>query len=295
MNHKFGVFHKFSGHLGPIYSIQIHNNRLLSVSSDRTLKIWNILNQKIEKSFTLDSLAYSIYIDQNENILLGLNNGTILVIKKDYSTQTIKTNESIAIFSFSENKSDFEIFAGSSNGKLFIFSAKDYSIKKNINLNCGKIRKQFILQNHIYLACQNGFMYEFNFKTKEIVNFIQLHQDGVNSLCIDANDPNILYSGGKDALLKVFDLSLNQTNKIIPAHNYAIYDIIHLNKSIILSCSRDKTIKVWDKKNMSVVARLDHNFNGHNHSVNNIIKYKNDMFFSCSDDGKIILWKYNSF
>ena len=138
-------------------------------------------------------------------------------------------------------------------------------------------------------------MYEFNFKTKEIVNFIQLHEDGVNSLCIDANDPNILYSGGKDALLKVFDLSLNQTNKIIPAHNYAIYDIIHLNKSIILSCSRDKTIKVWDKKNMSVVARLDHNFNGHNHSVNNIIKYKNDMFFSCSDDGKIILWKYNSF
>ena len=102
---------------------------------------------------------------------------------------------------------------------------------------------------------------------------------------------NILYSGGKDALLKVFNLSLNHTNKIIPAHNYAIYDIIQLNKSIILSCSRDKTIKVWDKKNMSIISRLDHNSNGHKHSVNNIIKYKNDMFFSCSDDGTIILWK----
>ena len=105
------------------------------------------------------------------------------------------------------------------------------------------------------------------------------------------HDQNILYSGGKDALLKVFNLSLNHTNKIIPAHNYAIYDIIQLNKSIILSCSRDKTIKVWDKKNMSVISRLDHNSNGHKHSVNNIIKYKNDMFFSCSDDGTIILWK----
>ena len=291
MNHKFNVLHKFNGHLGPIYSIQIFNNKLLSVSSDRTLKIWNILNQKIEKSFTLDSLAYSIYLDQNKNILLGLNNGTILVIKKNYSTQTTKTNESIAFFSFSENKSDFEIFAGSSNGKLFILNAKDYSIKKNINLNCGKIRKQFILKNHIYLACQNGFIYKLNFKTKEIENFIQQHEDGVNSICIDTDDQNILYSGGKDALLKVFNLSLNHTNKIIPAHNYAIYDIIQLNKSIILSCSRDKTIKVWDKKNMSVISRLDHNSNGHKHSVNNIIKYKNDMFFSCSDDGTIILWK----
>ena len=33
---------------GPIYSIQIFNNKLLSILSDRTLKIWNILNQKIE-------------------------------------------------------------------------------------------------------------------------------------------------------------------------------------------------------------------------------------------------------
>ena len=60
--------------------------------------------------------------------------------------------------------------------KLFILNAKDYSIKKNINLNCGKIRKQFILKNHIYLACQNGFIYKLNFKTKEIENFIQQHE-----------------------------------------------------------------------------------------------------------------------
>ena len=291
MNPNFQALNKFNGHQGPVYSIYTQGNLLYSVSSDYSLKIWDILNQKIKKSFKLNALAYSIYVDQNNNILLGLNNGNIQVIKNDHSIKTIRTNEPIAFFSFSESQNENEIFVGSSNGKLFILNSKDYTIKSHINLNCGKIRKQFIRRDLLYLACQNGFIYKINTSTKEIINFINQHENGVNSICLEANNENILYSGGKDALLKAFDISLNQTIKVIPAHNYAIYDIIQLNESIIVSCSRDKTIKVWDKKTMTIISRLDFKSQGHNHSVNNIIKYKNDMFFSCSDDGTIILWK----
>ena len=291
MNPNFQALNKFNGHQGPVYSIYTQGNLLYSVSSDYSLKIWDILNQKIKKSFKLNALAYSIYVDQNNNILLGLNNGNIQVIKNDHSIKTIRTNEPIAFFSFSESQNENEIFVGSSNGKLFILNSKDYTIKSHINLNCGKIRKQFIRRDLLYLACQNGFIYKISTSTKEIINFINQHENGVNSICLEANNENILYSGGKDALLKAFDISLNQTIKVIPAHNYAIYDIIQLNESIIVSCSRDKTIKVWDKKTMTIISRLDFKSQGHNHSVNNIIKYKNDMFFSCSDDGTIILWK----
>ena len=291
MNPNFKVFNKFIGHQGPVYSIYTQGNLLHSSSSDYSLKIWDILNQKIIKSFKLNALAYSIYADQNNNILLGLNNGNIQIIKKDNSIKTIKTNEAIAFFSFSESQNENEIFVGGSNGKLFVLDSKDYTIKNHINLNCGKIRKQFIINEILYLACQNGFIYKINTSTKEIINFIKLHEGGVNSICLDSDNENLLYSGGKDALLKAFDITLNQTIKIIPAHNYAIYDIIQLNKSVLVSCSRDKTIKVWDKKTMTIISRLDFKSEGHKHSVNNIIKYKNDMFFSCSDDGTIILWQ----
>lgn len=291
MNPNFKALNKFKGHQGPVYSIYTQGNLLYSVSSDYSLKIWDVLNQEIKKSFKLNALAYSIYLDHNNNILLGLNNGNIQVIKKDNSIQTIRTNESIAFFSFSQSQNENEIFVGSSNGKLFVLNAKDYTIKSHINLNCGKIRKQFVIKDLLYLACQNGFIYKINTSTKKIINFINQHENGVNSICLEINNENILYSGGKDALLKAFDISLNQTIKIIPAHNYAIYDIIQLNESTLVSCSRDKTIKVWDKKTMTIISRLDSKSKGHKHSVNNIIKYKTNMFFSCSDDGMIILWK----
>ena len=105
MNPNFKALNKFKGHQGPVYSIYTQGDLLYSVSSDYSLKIWDVLNQEIKKSFKLNALAYSIYLDHNNNILLGLNNGNIQILKKDNSIQTIRTNESIAFFSFSESES----------------------------------------------------------------------------------------------------------------------------------------------------------------------------------------------
>ena len=168
MNPNFQALNKFNGHQGPVYSMYTQGNLLYSVSSDYSLKIWDVLNQEIKKSFELNALAYSIYLDHNNNILLGLNNGNIQVIKKDHSIKTIKTNESIAFFSFSESQKENEIFVGSSNGKLFVLNSKDYTIKSHINLNCGKIRKQFIRKDLLYLACQNGFIYKIILLLKKL-------------------------------------------------------------------------------------------------------------------------------
>ena len=64
---------------------------------------------------------------------------------------------------------------------------------------------------------------------------------------------------------------------------------MRFNDELILSASRDKTIKVWDN-DLKFIQRLDHKEGGHRHSVNELVIVDENRFASCSDDGKIILW-----
>ena len=72
------------------------------------------------------------------------------------------------------------------------------------------------------------------------------HQNGSNcSLLVNET----LISGGKDGQIKKWDWRNEKLESSLPAHYYAVYDLISLGSNenrVLISCSRDKTIKVWD-------------------------------------------------
>ena len=60
---------------------------------------------------------------------------------------------------------------------------------------------------------------------------------------------------------------------------------------LILSCSMDKTIKIWDDE-LQLLKVLDKERNdGHTNCVNKVQWLKDGIFISSSDDRDLIVWQ----
>ena len=83
-------------------------------------------------------------------------------------------------------------------------------------------------------------------------------------------------------------------NKIIPkAHKYDTLCVIYTNNDKIISCSRDKTIKIWEKNNKfeyQLITILQ-NFN----RVNSLLLIEDKNYLISSGDSGTKIWNYQNF
>jgi WD40 repeat protein len=107
---------------------------------------------------------------------------------------------------------------------------------------------------------------------------------------------DIILSGGRDAHLNLIEWPSCKIMEKIPAHNFAIYDIVfNPDKTLFATGSRDKNIKIWDASSLQFLYRIDKEKNeGHINSVNKLLwsSYKNTLV-STGDDRSIMGWQIN--
>jgi WD40 repeat protein len=109
-------------------------------------------------------------------------------------------------------------------------------------------------------------------------------------------DGKFLLTGGRDAYLNIWSVENYELIKSIPAHNWAIYDIVFSpDGSLLATASRDKTVKIWDAKTYQILKRITkENFEAHTHSVNKLIwsTYHNYLV-SVGDDKLVMIREIN--
>ena len=109
-------------------------------------------------------------------------------------------------------------------------------------------------------------------------------------------DGKFLLTGGRDAHLNIWKVEDYELVKSIPAHNWAIYDIVfNPDATLFATASRDKTIKIWDAKTYQILKRITkENFEAHTHSVNKLIwsPYHNYLV-SVGDDKMVMIREVN--
>jgi WD40 repeat protein len=283
---------EISGHSGPVYSLTYSNSKLYSTSSDKWVARWSLENG-IQDSFSIqvDAVAYAIYHCQNLPILvIGCSNGNIHIIDTD-SKKEIKflKHHSTAIFSILEMTDKNFLLTGDASGNLCIWNLLSFKLEIQLPLNCGKIR-QIVLSNdlsQIYIASKDGKFRILETKYFNQIAEININETGIQSileiehLLILADYDGYLYQINKE------DLSIN---KKIPAHKGSIYSIVQIENNLFLSASRDKSIKVWNALNFSVIEKKEFKTGGHKNSVNRLLNLNSYTIASCSDDGRIILW-----
>ena len=227
-------------------------------------------------------------------LMVGTNAGDLYIFDLENRSE-IKhfVQHKSAVFNVIENEQKNVFYSADADGNVAVWDSMTFELKLFLPLGCGKIRRMSVSADGSFLAIggQDGFVRVLDTEYYNEVSLFYAHQDGVSAVIFHPDNKEILYSGGKDAILRLWEWKSGTMKKEIPAHNFVVYDILTLPESkCIVSASRDKTMKIWTE-DLIFLERIDQRTGGHRHSVNSIAKLSDDQFISASDDKRMITWQ----
>ena len=291
--------HTLDGHRDCVYSLEpgADGRLFYSAAGDGMIVRWNLDNpENGELLAKMKNSVYALHYRKEENLLIaGQNFEGIHFI--DLHTKEEKGTVKISDAQIFDIKSDKNrIFVASADGTLYVVDLETRAFIRKIKLSDKSIRT--IAINHIIgdlaLGLSDNTIRVLDIKTLEPKYLIHAHKLSVFALAYDPVSNNLI-SGSRDARLKCWS-SIDQyklQNSVV-AHMYAINAVqISPDNDLLLTCSMDKTIKIWDLKTMRLLKVVDRSRHaGHGTSVNKIMwTNQSGRFLSCSDDKKISVWE----
>jgi WD repeat-containing protein 61 len=292
---------EFTGHQHPIYSMIAapQPGRFFSAGGDKTVVEWDITNPAL--GIPIAKFLFTIYslclVPENQTLIAGTSEGGIhvidLITKKEIKYIQLPGE---GVFNIQYSQIHGVLVATTAKGNLVFMNPENFNILATLSISTQKIRSLTFTPTlpHVYVACSDAHIYVIDLVQKKKIHQFQAHQWACNAVYYHpVND--WLISGSKDAHLRVWDVKNKfELIKNIPAHNYAIYQVLYCKElDIYATASRDKTIKLWDQ-DMNILMRINkEDFNGHTNSVNAICWLGKNYLLSGSDDRKIMLWEIN--
>ena len=283
------------GHSWSVLSlILLHDGKIASASTDKTIKIWDIIDNKDYTTIsTLKAHTESVYS------LMQLSNRNLVSCSKD---KTIK------VWDISDIKNPKELYTlkGHNNVVTSLIELNNMiasgSFDTNIIIWDLKERKDnFILKGHskyIYsLLCldkektqiaSSSYMEIkiWNVLTKENLYTLQGHNGWIYSLTLMSDGR--LVSGSYDKTMIIWNLETKVKEITIHGHSQAIQSLMCIEGDRIVSASWDKSIRIWniEKKSYKEIATLV----GHSNEVLCLCDIGNGKIASGSDDSLIKIW-----
>jgi len=295
----FSLFKKskdINGHSAAVYSIAYDGIYIYSASGDRYVTRWNIqsgIQDKFAIQFKNTPFCISLF-SKNSHLAVGLENGDLhffnLTERKE--VKFFKYHKT-GIFSILENPLKNQLYTTDAEGDLAVWNASSFELELFLPFACGKIRRLTLSHNKekLILACNDGKIRILETEFFNLLHSFEAHSDAVTSFAFYPDDDTKCISGGKDAYLRAWNLNDYSCFNAIPIHNFSIYDLVFFSNDEFISCSRDKTIKIWNSKSFELIQRIEHKNGAHIHSVNQVLKIGDTSFASCSDDKRILLFE----
>ncbi len=239
--------------------------------------------------------AYSaIFIDKYQLLIVGNSLGEMHMIDFENKKEIRHIlHHTKGIYDFAFHVEDNVLLVAGGDGVLSVWSLPDLELIRNIPLCEEKIRQLAISPdyNKIAIACGDGKLRVLDHSYYNEIATIDAHKDGCTAVAWHPTKP-VLVTGGKDAHLRCWNIADAYKEVLaIPAHFFAIYSIVFDDTGkMMATCSRDKTIKIWDAMTFDPLQRIEPGATGHTHSVNRLLINKQSLI-SCGDDRKIIAFE----
>jgi WD40 repeat protein len=285
------------GHFSSIYSIvSAGGSNFFSGSADKNIVKWNLATGKNENfSASLLAPVYSLAYDAGKDYLFagnGIGQVHFINLQLKAEEKCLQLSKAI-LFDLLLFEETGLLISGSADGWLHAIETHSGKILWAKKIGDFKIRQLRKLDDSNFLvACGDGSFSAFSKEGSELF-VVNAHKESCNTLFAFPSS-NVIFSGGKDAHLNVFELSSLKLLESIPAHNFAIYDLaLHPEKNYLASCSRDKTIKIWNPETATFLLRIENpNQGGHSHSVNRLFwSGHENLLVSGGDDRMLIVRK----
>lgn len=256
---------------------------------------WNHLTKGDGKLLVqVNRPVYSIYLDaENNQLLCGTASGNLHVIDLERRKET-RNIEAHTLGLYDIKATENHIITSGGDGHVCIWDKTKLTLNKTI-LGSDKSARVIALN-------PNGKEFAVGFSDHHIRiystdNFEQLyaikaHTNSVFALTYSP-DGTHLYSGGRDVMLKSWDLRNAFENRLdIPAHTLHINAIAFSpNGKLYATVSMDKTLKLWDAATDKLLKVIDKARNeGHITSVNKLLWLNDQELLTCSDDRTVMMW-----
>jgi hypothetical protein len=287
---QVSLVQNYNGHKQSVYCLcNDDNGGFFSGGSDGYVIHWPQGNNNEGKLFaTLPEAIYSMaLLPKLDMILVGGQSGTMYYLKQGNApiSQKLHTKGVFGIHVLSEDK----ILTVGGDGVLIV-SDWYTRIHKSIRLSEQSLRAIHYSKSMVYVASSDGNIYVLN-EDLEIQESRKAHGNSVFALDT-VND--YLVSAGRDAKLKVWDPE-GKNSHTLDAHWFTIHAVkSNPAMSFLATTSMDKTIRLWNAHDFSLLKVIDNvKFEGHKSSVNSCVWLSDTMFVTCSDDTSIKCWQIN--
>ncbi|BAY13155.1 serine/threonine-protein kinase [Calothrix sp. NIES-2098] len=292
---KLALAHSLTGHNGSINSLAFSDdgNTLVSGSTDKSIKIWNLQTGTLKTTLNLHSSEVnSVAISRDGKTLVsGSKDGNIKISKLPIG------NLKATLF---QSQNSVNSVAISPDGQTLVSGGEDKNIK-TWNLQTGNLK--YTLTGHtksvmpiaissdgqtLVSGSADNTIKIWNLATGQLKNTFSGHTKSVMSIAISP-DGKTLASGSTDDTIKIWDLQTGQLKNTLAKHYYPVSALaISPDGQTLISGSWDDTIKIWNLKTGAIKTTL----NGHRSSVNALaISPDGQTLVSGSSDRTIKIWR----
>lgn len=184
-----------------------------------------------------------------------------------------------------------DLFVGDGAGILYKVGLKDLSLKAQWKVAKDNIRViQYLSSGKLAIGSSDNTLRIIDPETGDILSTNVEHTKSIFGL---AEVEKRMYTVSMDAKIRRFSVQDVEKNEAeIIAHMYTINDIVYnAELDLLVTCSMDKTIKLWDEPTGTLLKVLDKaRHAAHGTSVNRLLWTDSGVLASCSDDRTISIW-----
>jgi WD40 repeat protein len=288
--------HVCTGHRAAVYALSTQRDpgSFLSAGGDGWIVSWhwdNPENGHLVASIETQTFAVAQHVD-SDTLIAGNMHGGMHFIRPHAPDQSRNIQH--------HQKGVFQIlpsgnlvFSCGGDGVLTRWSMPECRSTDSLKLSAKALRAIARSPDGAELAVGSGDgnIYLLDAAGMIITRTLQeAHQHSVFALRYSP-DGQLLISGGRDAMLRVWQREQYTLVSEQPAHWFTINSICWSPQDpLFATASRDKTIKIWDAQKLRLVKVIDTvRHGGHLNSVNALL-WMPEGIVSASDDRTIRLW-----
>lgn len=294
---QFSLKHICAGHKAAIYALAPgrDDRHILSAGSDGWIVEWDMDAPETGRVVAnVETQVFSLCSFPEQQLLVAGNmNGGVHWIDLAHPQQTRNVqHHKKGVYELRPWKE--ALFTAGGEGMLTRWQAEDRRAHDSLHLSSQALRSIAISEkrNEMAVGASDGAIYFMDPDTLALKHSLPgAHAQSVFT-AVYSPSHRYLLSGGRDAMLRVWDLENDLTLvSEQPAHWFTLNHLVFSpDGRFFATASRDKTIKIWDAETFQLLKVLETiRDGGHTHSVNRLL-WTPDYLISASDDRNVIFW-----
>lgn len=294
--------HTCTGHRAAIYALAPGKDErhFLSAGGDGWVTEWKIDDPETGRLVaSVETQVFSLCSLPDGRIVAGDMNGGVRWIDRAMpdDTRNIQHHKKGTYDIVAAGK---WVFTAGGDGTITRWDAEKGSSVESFQLSNQALRAIAFSEKRKELAvgASDNSVYILDVETFELrATLMAAHTNSVFAVAYSPDDQYLL-SGGRDAMLRVWDMGNHQSpisspqSPEDPAHLFTVNHIVFSpDGRLFATASRDKTLKIWDARTFQLLKVVDTiRYGGHINSVNRLL-WLPDCLVSCSDDRTVMLWR----